>query len=37
MTWAKQMYKNSGNIEQVYIQLRFPDHSQLNKIKSGRK
>ena len=36
-TGAKQRYKNPDNIEKVYIQLRFPDYSQLNKIKRGRK
>ena len=34
---AKQRYKNPDNIGKVYTQLRFPDYSQLNKIKSGRK
>ena len=33
MTKAKQRQKNPDNIEKVYIQLRFPDNSQLNKIK----
>ena len=33
MTTVKQRQKNSDNIEQVYIQLRFPDYSQLIKIK----
>ena len=37
MRKAKQRCKNSDNIEEVYIQLRFPDHSQLNKLKRGRK
>ena len=36
MTKAKQRYKNPDNIEQVYIQLRFPDYSQLNESKRGR-
>ena len=37
MTKTKQRYKNPDNIEKVYIQLRFPDYSQLNKIKIGKK
>ena len=37
MTKAKQMYKNPDNIKEVYIQLRFPDYSQLNDLKRGRK
>ena len=37
MTKAKQRYKNPDNIEKVYVQLRFPDYSELSKIKSGRK
>ena len=37
MTKAKQKYKNPNIIEKVYIQLRFPNSSQLNKIKRGRK
>ena len=37
MTKAKQRYENSDNTEKVYIQLRFPDYSQSNKIKKGRK
>ena len=36
MTKAKQRYKNPDNIEKVYIQLRFPNYSQLNKIKRGK-
>ena len=37
MAKAKQRYKNPDNIEKLYIQLRFLDYSQLNKIKKGRK
>ena len=37
MTKAKQRYKNPNNIEEVYIQLRFPDYSQLNKLKKGKR
>ena len=33
LTKAKQRYKNPDNIEEVYIQLRFPDCSQLNELK----
>ena len=36
MTKAKQRYTNPDNIEKVYIQLRFPNYSQLNKIKRGK-
>ena len=37
MTKAKQRYKNPDNIEEMCIQLRFPDYSQLNKLKKGKK
>ena len=37
MTKAKQRYKNPDNIEKAYIQLRFPDYSELNNIKRGGK
>ena len=37
MTKVKQRYKNPNSIEKVSIQLRFPDYSQINKIKRGRK
>ena len=37
MTKVKQRYRNPDNREEVYIQLRFPDYSQLNELKSRRK
>ena len=37
MKKAKQRSINPDNIEEAYIQFRFPDYSQLNKVKRGRK
>ena len=37
MIKVKQRHKNPDNIEEVYIQLRFTDYSQLDELERGRK